>query len=74
LVRVTISSDAEQEAVLADEAPRLLVEAPPGSGKTFTAVRLITRDVDAGRVTPDQRILVLTFSRAARAHSRTSMP
>lgn len=67
LIRVTISRDPDQEAVLVDEAPRLLVEAPPGSGKTFTAVRLIARDVGAGRVNPAQRVLVLTFSRAARA-------
>ena len=66
---VTIYSDAEQDAVLADESSRLLVTAPPGSGKTFTVVRLIARDVGAGRVGPEQRILILTFSRAARASS-----
>ena len=64
---ITIYRDDEQEAVLADESPRLLVESPPGSGKTFTAVRLLARDVDAGRVSSAQRVLVLTFSRAARA-------
>jgi hypothetical protein len=47
--------------------PRLLVTAPPGSGKTFTAVRLIERDINAGLVSPTQRVLILTFSRAARA-------
>jgi superfamily I DNA/RNA helicase len=30
-------------------------------------VRLLARDVEAGRVSPTQRVLVLTFSRAARA-------
>jgi len=60
-------SDADQEAVLADEAPCLLIEAPPGSGKTYTAVRLIARDIEAGRIGPTQRALVLTFSRNARA-------
>lgn len=64
---ITIYRDDEQEALLADESPRLLVESPPGSGKTFTAVRLLARDVGAGRVSPAQRVLVLTFSRAARA-------
>ncbi len=66
-VSVTISRDGDQEGVLADAAPRLLVEAPPGSGKTFTAVRLIARDVQSLRVRDSQRVLVLTFSRAARA-------
>jgi superfamily I DNA/RNA helicase len=59
--------DADQEAVLADEAPCLLIEAPPGSGKTYTAIRLIARDIDSGRIGPTQRALVLTFSRNARA-------
>jgi DNA helicase-2/ATP-dependent DNA helicase PcrA len=63
----TISDDPDQADVLRDEAPRLLVTAPPGSGKTFTAVQLIARDVDAGRIGPTQRVLVLTFSRNARA-------
>lgn len=64
---ITISDDAEQDAVLLDDATRLLVESPPGSGKTFTAVRLAARDIDSGRVQCSQRVLVLTFSRAARA-------
>jgi superfamily I DNA/RNA helicase len=66
-VAFTIYSDAEQEAVLADDSARLLVVAPPGSGKTWSAVRLVARDIDAGRVGPSQRVLILTFSRAARA-------
>src|SRR4051812_24456757 len=66
-VAFTTSEDRDQQAVLADDSPRLLVTSPPGSGKTFTAVRLIARDIDAGRVGPTQRVLVLTFSRNARA-------
>lgn len=62
-----MTSDADQEAVLADEEPCLLIEAPPGSGKTYTAVRLIARDIQAGRISPTQRALMLTFSRNARA-------
>lgn len=61
-----IFNDPEQDAVLEDESPRLLITAPPGSGKTFTAIRLVARDVDVGRVGPTQRVLVLTFSRQAR--------
>src|SRR5690349_18299937 len=60
-------SDGAQDDVLADDSDCLLVEAPPGSGKTYTAVRLVGRDVDAGRIGPTQRALVLTFSRSARS-------
>lgn len=59
--------DRAQEAVLADDAARLLVTAPPGSGKTHTAIRLVVRDLDLGRVGPTQRALIMTFSRQARA-------
>jgi superfamily I DNA/RNA helicase len=63
----TTICDASQQAVLDDHSRRLLVEAPPGSGKTWTAVRLVARDVSAGLVGSTQRVLVLTFSRNARA-------
>jgi superfamily I DNA/RNA helicase len=63
----TLSDDREQEAILADDSRRLLITAPPGSGKTVTAVRLAARDVDGGFVGSTQRVLVLTFSLQARA-------
>lgn len=62
-----LSSDPEQDAVLGDRAQRLLITAPPGSGKTVTAVRLAARDIDDDVVGPTQRALVLTFSLQARA-------
>jgi superfamily I DNA/RNA helicase len=62
-----LSEDAEQAAVLADGSPRLLITAPPGSGKTLTALRLAARDIEAGRIGPTQRVLILTFSLQARS-------
>jgi superfamily I DNA/RNA helicase len=59
--------DQAQEDVLTDQHDCLLVEAPPGSGKTHTAIRLVGRDVDLDRIGATQRALVLTFSRNARA-------
>jgi superfamily I DNA/RNA helicase len=59
--------DAEQAAALADSSRRQLITAPPGSGKTFTALRLAGRDLEAGRVGPTQKVLLLTFSLEARA-------
>lgn len=62
-----LSEDSEQAAVLNDESLRLLITAPPGSGKTLTSLRLAARDIDAGRIGPTQRVLLLTFSLQARA-------
>lgn len=62
-----LSDDAEQAAVLGDSSGRLLITAPPGSGKTLTALRLAARDLEADRVGPTQRLLLLTFSLQARA-------
>jgi superfamily I DNA/RNA helicase len=62
-----LSEDREQAAVLCDESLRLLITAPPGSGKTLTALRLAARDIEAGRIGPTQRVLLLTFSLQARA-------
>ncbi len=59
--------DQAQEDVLTDEGECLLVQAPPGSGKSHTSLRLVARDIDAGRIGATQRALVLTFSRSARS-------
>ncbi|ALH79768.1 UvrD-helicase domain-containing protein [Sphingopyxis macrogoltabida] len=62
--------DPEQQRVI--EAPanaRLLVEAGPGSGKTFVACARIASLVDLGEVVPS-RILVLSFTRVAVAELR----
>lgn len=62
-----LSEDREQTAALRDESLRLLITAPPGSGKTLTALRLAARDIEAGCVAATQRVLLLTFSLQARA-------
>ncbi len=62
-----LSRDPEQEAVVNDRAQRLLITAPPGSGKTVTAIRLAARDIDDEVVGMTQRALILTFSLQARA-------
>ena len=59
-----IRQDLDHDRVCASTARHLLVTAPPGTGKTFLAIRL------AGRLAPQlprgSRILVLTFSNQAR--------
>jgi superfamily I DNA/RNA helicase len=62
-----LSEDPDQQATLADLAQRLLITAPPGSGKTVTAILLAARDIDNAVVGPTQRVLILTFSVEARA-------
>jgi superfamily I DNA/RNA helicase len=62
-----LSEDPDQQATLADGAQRLLITAPPGSGKTVTAILLAARDIDNAVVGPTQRVLILTFSLEARA-------
>lgn len=62
-----LSEDADQQAILADSAGRMLITAPPGSGKTVTAILLAARDVDQAIVGATQRVLILTFSLEARA-------
>ncbi len=57
--------DAAHDAVLASEATHIVITAPPGTGKTFLAVRV------AGQVIPslpdEARVLLLTFSTQARS-------
>lgn len=62
--------DPEQQRVI--EAPanaRLVVEAGPGSGKTFVACARIASLVERGEVVPS-RVLVLSFTRVAVAELR----
>ncbi len=62
-----LSEDPDQQAALADAAQHLLITAPPGSGKTVSAILLAARDIDNDVVGPTQRVLILTFSLEARA-------
>jgi DNA helicase-2/ATP-dependent DNA helicase PcrA len=59
----------QDEIVGTPAADRLLVEAPPGSGKTWTACRRVGALVDAG--TPPARIWMLSFTRVAVAELRS---
>lgn len=57
--------DPEHDAVVGCQAPHQVVVAPPGTGKTYLSVRLAGEL--AHRLAPHERILLLTFSRQARA-------
>jgi hypothetical protein len=60
-----VRPDPEHDAVIACEEPHQVVVAPPGTGKTYLSVRLAGRLAD--RLAPHERVLLLTFSRQARA-------
>lgn len=57
--------DAAHDAVLACTASHQVVVAPPGTGKTYLAVRLAATIAEG--LPPHARVLVLTFSREARS-------
>ncbi len=57
--------DAEHDAVVACRERHQVVVAPPGTGKTYVAVRVAGEL--AGELAPHARVLLLTFSRQARA-------
>lgn len=58
-------ADPAHEAVLACDETHQLVVAPPGTGKTYLSVRLAGSL--AGSLAAHERVLLLTFSRQARA-------
>ena len=55
-----------QEAAITDDSQALLIEAGPGTGKTFTLTRKIAWLIREKQVRPDQ-ILAITFTRKAAA-------
>jgi hypothetical protein len=64
------TADPDQETVISASADsRLLVEAPPGSGKTWTACRRVASLVDNG-LSP-ARIWMISFTRVAVAELRS---
>jgi len=67
-----ISHDPDQENIVNCRDKTVLVEAPPGSGKTVTGVlyaqSIIEKGLDKGKqLKPHQKVLFLTFSKNARA-------
>lgn len=62
--------DTTQAAVVADSAPRILVVAGPGSGKTRVLVHKVANLLLLEDVKPEQ-FLMLTFSKAAALEFRT---
>jgi len=45
----------------------IIIEAPPGAGKTFLSVLCAKRLIDLGKIRDNQKVLLMTFSRNARA-------
>ncbi len=62
--RPELRPDPDHDAVCASQARRLVVVAPPGTGKTCLSVRLAGQL--AAALEPSQRVLLLTFSNQAR--------
>ena len=62
---VSARPDAEHDAVVACRERHQVVVAPPGTGKTYVSVRLAA--ALAVGLAPHARVLLLTFSRQARA-------
>ena len=61
---LSLRDDPDHDAVCEADAKHLLVVAPPGTGKTTLAVRLA--GVQASALSPEERILLVTFSNQAR--------
>ena len=55
-------NDEKQLEVIFSEAPRVIVEAPAGYGKTTTMISRIAYLYTAGKIPNPKRILALTFS------------
>jgi DNA helicase-2/ATP-dependent DNA helicase PcrA len=62
---VSTRPDAEHDAVVACRKRHQVVVAPPGTGKTYVSVRVAGALAD--EIAPHARVLLLTFSRQARA-------
>lgn len=60
-----LRADVEHDAVIDCDAGHQVVVAPPGTGKTHVSVRLAGSLAE--RLSPSERVLLLTFSRQARA-------
>lgn len=61
-----LSLDEDRLEVLAFLGPMMLVDGPAGCGKTWLAVQKVKRLVEDGTLAEGQRVLCVSFSRAAR--------
>ena len=62
IIRKCHGGDEHQMEVILSDSPRLVVEAPAGSGKTTTMVSKVAYMIAKGTVPKNKKILALTFS------------
>lgn len=64
-IKHIILDEKQRQAIFLDPQKSMIVEAPPGHGKTFVMARRIEYLIESGWVRPPYKILGLTFSNAA---------
>ncbi len=62
---INISIAEEKKAIIKSSSHRILVTAPPGTGKTFTTILKAKQIINSGFLNNDQKILILTFTNNA---------
>ena len=61
-IKTNHSGDNDQLSVIFSDAPRIMVEAPAGCGKTKTMISKIAYMIASGQLPKNKKILALTFS------------
>ena len=62
IIRGYHGGDESQLDIIFSEAPRLVVEAPAGCGKTTIMVSKVAYMIATGKIPKNKKILALTFS------------